>query len=74
MAENGPLDIPDVVSSVQKETNSDQPHKSCIYTNPDPWTNQRWCQVPRRSNHPFLPGQTRHEPYLQITVKSKHPI
>ncbi|XP_048730227.1 uncharacterized protein LOC125647559 isoform X2 [Ostrea edulis] len=36
------------------------------WSNTDPWTHQRWDQVPRRSKHPLLTGHTRREPYILI--------
>ncbi|XP_056020094.1 titin-like isoform X2 [Ostrea edulis] len=55
-----------------KITNSDQSHNSYkqykidSWANTDPWTHQRWDQVPKRSKHPLLTGHTRREPHILI--------
>ncbi|XP_056000244.1 uncharacterized protein LOC130048105 isoform X2 [Ostrea edulis] len=63
--------------SIQQPENSDRIRASSIHTtwmptkddswaNTDPWTHQRWDQVPRRSKHPLLTGHTRREPHILI--------
>ncbi|XP_056002390.1 uncharacterized protein LOC125663311 isoform X4 [Ostrea edulis] len=42
------------------------PYATDSWANTDPCTHQRWDQVPRRSKHPLLTGQTRRETYILI--------
>ncbi|XP_048733691.2 calcium and integrin-binding family member 3-like isoform X2 [Ostrea edulis] len=41
-------------------------YKIDSWANTDPWTHQRWDQVPRRSKHPLSTGHIHREPYILI--------
>ena len=56
------------IPKFRKVINLIKPRSNTNSRNTDPWTYQRWNQVPRRSKHPLLTGYTHREPYLHIRL------
>ena len=59
-------DVKAKITNSGQSQNSHEEYKIKSWANTDPWTHQRWNQVPRRSKHPLLIDHTHREPIVLI--------